>query len=249
MKLLVLLFFVFPLLGFSSYTAKTLKLKDYEEMRILITKYIKRSREKAPQELDGEGLDEAILELQKGLKVLLMRPDTDNINASLILMLQNEIANHRSFMPVFKEVVEDSTKEFKSQKGSIAYQAGLLYLIENAISYLQSINNKDSTEVLMNIKTANLKISKKLASYLVLEMDRGKTLSPSYLAKRVLAKRLKENKQAEERKKAEEEKIKQAQERKKAEEEKAKQAKKNESSEERNLSSEESVEPTVEVEL
>lgn len=234
MRLLAILFFLFPLLS-SSYTAKTLKVKDYEEMRTLITKYIKLSREKAPQELAGDGLEEAILELKKGLKFLLMRPDTDNINSSLILMVQNEIVNHRAFMPVFKEIVEDSVKDFKNQKGSTAYQAGLLYVVENAISYLQSINTKDSTEILMSIKKANLKISKKLASYLVLEMDRGKTADPSYLAQRVLAKRLKENKQAEERKKAEEEKV--------------KQAKEIESSKERHLSSEESVKPTVEVEL
>ena len=246
MKLLAILFFVSPLFGFS-YTAKTLKLKDYEEMRLLVKQYIKRSREKAPENLDGEGLDEAVLELKKGLKVLLMRPDTDNTNASLILMLENEIANHMAFMPVFKEMVEESVKEFKSKKASIAYQAGLLYLIENSISYLQSINSKISTETLNTIKTANLKISKKLANYLVLEMDRGKTANPSYLAKRVLAKRLKENKQAEELKKAEEKKIKQAQQEAKAK--KAKQTKESESVEDRHPSSKEPIKSTVEVEL
>ena len=236
MKFLVSLVFLCPLFC-AGYTAKTLKLKDYEEMRAIVTKYIKLSREKAPQELAGDGLEEAISELKKGLKVLLMRPDTDNMNSSLILMIQNEIVNHRAFMPVFKEVVESSVREFKSGKGSVDYQAGLLYLIENAISYLQSINTAESTGILTNIKKANLKISKKLANYLILEMDRGKTANPSYLARRVLAKRLKENKQAEQRKKATEEEAKQAQEKK---------------SKERQPSSEKSeysVKPTVELEL
>ncbi|MCZ0933421.1 MAG: hypothetical protein OXJ52_09770 [Oligoflexia bacterium] len=245
MRFLAILLFLCPLLC-AGYTAKTLKLKDYEEMRAIVTESIKRSREKAPQQLASDGLEEAILELKKGLKVLLMRPDTDNINSSLILMIQNEIVNHRAFMPVFKEVVESSVKEFKSKKGSVSYQTGLLYLIENAISYLQSINTKESTEILMDVKEANLKISKKLANYLILEMERGKTASPSYLAKRILAKRLKENKQAEERKKAEEKKAKQA------EEEKLKQAQEEKSDKKRQPSSEKpgtSIEPTVEVEL
>ena len=237
MRFLVALLFLFPLLC-AGYTAKTLKLKDYEEMRDIVTKYIKRSREKAPQQLASEGMEEAISELKKGLKVLLMRPDTDNMNSSLILMIQNEIVNHRAFMPVLKEVVESSVQEFKSKKGSVAQQTGLLYLIENAISYLQSINTDESTKILTDIQKASLKISKKLANYLILEMERGKTANPSYLAKRVLVKRFKENRQAEERKKAEEEKVKQA----KTEAS----AKKRQPSSEK---SESSVEPTVEVEL
>ena len=204
-----LLFLLCPLTAFSSYTAKSLKLKDYEEMRTVLKGYIKKSREKAPQESASDGLEEAVLELKKGLKVLFMRPDTDNINFSLVLMIQNEIINHRAFMPVFAEMVKDSVQEFKSKKGSVSHQASLLYLIENAISYLQSINTEQSTKILQSIKTANLKISKKLSNYLILEMDRGKTANPSSLAKRVLAKRFKENRQAEKLKKAKEQKVKQ----------------------------------------
>ena len=204
MKFLLLLFLFFSSSVFGSYTAKSLKTKDYGEMRTILSNYIKKSRQYAPETAeDMAGSDEAVLELKKGLKVLFMRPDTDNINSSLLMIIQNEIANHQAFMPVFKDMVEKSVQEFKSKKGSIAYQASLLYLIENAISYLQSINTKASTETLTNIKQAQLKISKKLSQYLILEMDRGKTANPSYLAKRVLDKRLKENKQAEEKKRKE----------------------------------------------
>ena len=241
MKFLLPFFLLFYTPIYASYTAKSLKIKDYEEMRTLLSQYIKKSREKAPVEAeDLAGSDEAILELKKGLKVLFMRPDTDNINSSLLLIIQNEIGNHQAFMPVFREMVEKSVQEFKSKTGSISYQASLLYLIENAISYLQSINTKESTEILTNIKQAQLKISKKLSNYLILEMDRGKTANPSYLAKRVLVKRLKENKQAEEKAKRIEA------------EEKAKQAQAEAEVKERAPSSEKaksSVKPTVKIEL
>ena len=240
MKFLLLFCLLFYLPIYASYTAKSLKTKDYGEMRTILSKYIKKSREQAPVEDENlAGSYEAVLELKKGLKILFIRPDTDNINSSLLLIIQNEIANHQAFMPVFREMVEVSVQEFKSKTGSISYQASLLYLIENAISYLQSINTKESTEVLTNIKQAKLKISKKLSSYLILEMDRGKTANPSYLAKRVLDKRLKDNKLAEEKK------------RRKAEEE-AKQAQTEESVKKREPSSEQSkpsIKPTVEVEL
>ena len=244
MRFLLFILCLYPLLGVS-YTAKTLKVKDYEEMRAILKGYITRSRAEAPQQMSSDGLEEAVSELKKGLKVLFMRPDADNMISSLLPLIQNEIINHRAFIPVFKEIVEKSISEFKSEKGSVSYQASLLYLIENTISYLQSINTKASTEILRNIKTANLKISKKLANYLILEMGRGKTANPSDLAKRVLSKRLKENKIAEEKKKAKE--------RKEAERQKAKQAQKNANVKTRDPSSnkdtESSNQSTVEVEL
>ena len=209
MRFLLVLLFCLSSFYVSSHTAKTLKLKEYAEMRSIVEGYIKISQEKAPLELVSEGGEEALSVLKKGLKVLLMRPDTDNINSSLLLMLQGEIVNHRDFMPVFAEVVKSSVQEFKSNEAPISQQAGLLYIVENSISYLQSVNTKESTKLLVYIQKANLKISKKLTNYLMLEMDRGKTSNPSYLAKRVLIKRKKENAQAKKRKKEKEEKIKQ----------------------------------------
>ena len=194
MRLFYILFLIFlphSLLGLQeNYNSKMLKTKDYEEMRALLKKHIKKSQTEVSD--IGEDVDSAIWELKKGLKVLLMRPDTDSIKSSLILSLQNEIIKYRSFMGVFREVVEEALSEFKSQTGTVAYQASLLYLIENSVSYLKSINNKDSSAILQSIKTANLKIPKKIFSYLLLEMGRGRTASPSYLAKQILNQRLAE---------------------------------------------------------
>ena len=192
MKLLLIILVLFCQIGLSAvpYNSKVLKTKDYEAMRDILNKYIKNSQVGLSD--TGEGGDEAISILKKGLKVLLMRPDTDAVKSSLILILQNEIIKYRSFMAVLREVIEESTDEFKSKKGSIAYQASLLYLIENSIAYLKSINNKESYAVLKNITNAKLKISKKISNYLLLDMGRGKTASPSYLANEVLEDKQKE---------------------------------------------------------
>ena len=202
-----------------SYNAKILKTKDYEEMREILNRHITSSQSDLTD--GGEDVDSAVSELKKGLKILLMRPDTDAIKSSLILTVQNEIIKYRSFMAVFGEVVKTAIDEFKSKKGSVAYQASLLYLIENSLSYLDSINNKESNKILKSIKKAKLKTGKKVFNYLLLEMGRGKTASPSYLAGQILKKRVKEAR----RQKAKAEKAKQKALKKKAENKKKKQKK------------------------
>ena len=77
-------------------------------------------------------------------------------------------------MSVFQEVLKETLKELKSKKGSVAYQASLIYLVENSLSYLQSINNKESDTILKMIKISKIKISKEILSYFLLEMGRGK---------------------------------------------------------------------------
>ena len=198
--LLITLLLLFPCgLFATAYNAKVLKTKDYEKMRELLNKHITNSQNLLPDK--GEEVEESVSELKKGLKTLLMRPDADAIKTSLILILQNEIIKYRSFMAVLQEVTEEAIDEFKSKKGSVAYQASLLYLIENSLSYLQSINNKESTAILKKIKKAQLKISKKIFNYLILEMGRGRTASPSYLAGQILKVRAKELRKALEKEK------------------------------------------------
>ena len=191
-----LLVFLLPCLAFGltfglafglnspNYTAKQLKTKDYEEMRSLVKQVILQARAKAPTEELLTGHEDAIEELKKGLILVLMRPDTDNVIEPLIVSLQSEIMNFRSFLPVFSEVIDSSTRQFGT--GSLAEQASWLYVIENSLAYLQSLDDPVSIGIIKKIQDANLKISKKLASYLMMEMGRGKTASPSYLAKRIL---------------------------------------------------------------
>ena len=175
------------------YNSKILRTKDYENMRDLLNTYIKRSRTQASENPE-EDSDEALAELKKALKILLMRPDDDSMTSRLILIPQNEIIKYRSFMSVLKEVITQGIHDFKAKKGSIAYQTSLIYLLENSLSYLQSINNKESTVLLKNIEKAKLRISKTVSNYLLLEMGRGESASPSTLAKRILNKRQQQQK-------------------------------------------------------
>lgn len=153
-------------------------------MRAILDEHIKNSKTMVSDE--GEGSEEALEELKKALKVLLMKPDRRMPKAPLFLSLQNEIIQYESFMKVLHDLTKETIQDFKSKKGSTAYQASLLYVLENTLSYLQAISNKESGLILTTIKEAKLKTPEEVENYLLMEMERGKTASPSYLAGRIL---------------------------------------------------------------
>ena len=158
-------------------------------MKVLLQKHIKQSREEVSNEDAAIGVDSAVQHLKKSLKIILMRPDTDHVLTSLLLVLQNEIMNYRSFFAVFDEVVEEAVNEFQSAKGNPSHQASLVYVLENSITQLKSANNPESAKALQRIANAKLKITRKTANYFILEMNRGKPISPSYTARAVLKNR------------------------------------------------------------
>ena len=173
----------------TDHSSKSLSLKDYSQMRSFIQNRIRESKENLSEEDPTAGIDEAVEHLKESLRLVLMKPDRDHKSPSLILMLQNEIMNYRSFDVAFREVVEEAVQDFKSSKNNPEHQVNLLYVLENSMAHLKSINNTESTKALEKIASGNLTISKKMLNYLYLEMGRGKPLSPSSTAKLILKKR------------------------------------------------------------
>lgn len=170
-------------LSAGQYNSKILRSKNYTEMRKLIRTYIKQSQ----SSLSEYGKDAAVFALKTGLKILFMRPDMDDgVKLALLPMIRDEIIQYNPFISVLQDIVEEAITGLKSKNEDIAQQASQLYVIENALSYLQAVETKESNAVLRQIQKAKIKLSKKLLSYLLLEMGRGKTASPSSLARRIL---------------------------------------------------------------
>ena len=184
------------------YSSKSLSLKDYYEMKTLIQNRIKTSKESLSPEDPTVGVDDVVENLKKSLKLVLMKPDRDHKNSSLILMLQNEIMNYRSFYVTFRELVEEAVVNFKSSGKNVEHQISMLYILENSMAHLKSANNPESTKALEKIANGKLKISTQMVNYLVLEMGRAKPISPSYLAKIILKDRKIEKRAEELRNKA-----------------------------------------------
>jgi len=178
----------------TDYSSKKLSLKDFHEMKTLVRERIRVSKQHLSPEEPSVGVDEAVESLKESLELVLMRPDRDHQNYTLILMLQNEIMNYRSFDETFRQLVEESVSKFKASSRNISRQTDMLYVLENSLAYLKSANNTESTKALRAIANANLKISKKMVSHLFLEIGRAKPISPSYNAKLILKQRKKMNK-------------------------------------------------------
>ena len=184
--IILALFFSSAALSSYRYSPKSLKMKDYEEMREILQGFIKSSQAEAKN-----GKEEAAQELKIGLKVLFMRPDIDSINNSLIPIIQQEVIKYQPFASLLRGVAEEALSAFPAHKNSPEKQAAQLYIIENSIAYLQSGDNTENNTVLKKIASADLSISDSLSSWLILEMGRGKTASPSDLARKILKERKK----------------------------------------------------------
>ena len=190
----------------TDYSSEKLKLLDYTQMKTLIQNRIQEAKSKLSPENPTIGVDEAVEHLKTSLNIVLMKPDLDHKGPSLILILQNEIMNYRSFDVTFRELVEKAVRNFQSSEKNLEYQVSQLYVLENSLAHLKSINNSESTKALQKIASGKLKPSKKMISYLLLNMGRGEPISPSYTAKVLLKNRSKTKKAEDMRKKAFEEK-------------------------------------------
>ena len=191
-----------------NYSSQNLSLKDFYEMRQLVQELILQSKSHLSPDDPTIGVDETVEQLKASLKIVLMKPDRDHQSSSLILILQNEIMNYRSFDAVFTELVTEAVQEFQSSKRNPKKQISLLYVLENSIAHLKSNNTPESTQALQILKRGNLKISKTMTEHLLLNMGREKPISPSFVAKQVLKERLTAQKTEQRTAKQRKEKIK-----------------------------------------
>ena len=157
-------------------SSKTLQLIEFEEMRDRLNTHIAKSQTYLSDE--GEDADSALEELKKALTLLLMKPSANEPQTPLLRLIQNEVIKYRSFLSVLRECIQTAISDFQAGADSPQQQANQIYILENTISYLQSINNEESNAILKDIRTAKLKISDELSGYLLMEMGRGKNRQP-----------------------------------------------------------------------
>lgn len=185
-----------------------LKLKDYGEMRALISTFIqkakKASKEQGDSQEESEDTTEEILfHLKEGLKILFTRPDSHRIRQSLLPLLEQEIMLHRPFLRVLRGMVAQQIAVLKSKESTHVSQANALFFLENAMAYAQGvpISSKKADSIFLDIKEAKIKISKELKNYLVLTAERGERKSPSSMANKFLKMRWKKRAEWEKEKK------------------------------------------------
>ena len=156
---------------------------EYEERAEAAQKQIAAARKAASETA-------ALNALQKGLVFVLAHP-TDGTNSSLISLFKAERAALAPFWKLFYDITQDSLKSVQSSSLSPAQRASHLFIIENVLTYIQGLSDKEESfnKVLQLTAEAKLKIPSEIHSQRLMDIGKGKTLSPSVRAARLLKKR------------------------------------------------------------
>ena len=194
-------FFFLVILTTSSYgyNYRQLITKDYEDMQGILRSYVKKSQAQAKLD-DGDYLG-AKKELQKGLEVLFMRPNPDNLQQSLITILQNEAIKYEPFLNFLERITKNSLQTLKNDKVNSGKKGSHFLILENITEYLAHNKQKFSEDILGQIAKARVKTPKSIQAYRALEGGKVVKLPPSTSARKILKERKKARKKLEEKKK------------------------------------------------
>lgn len=194
-RFLLSFFCLFSFFSFS-YNSQNLRVKDYEQMKSLVSKHIKESRSHESLDSDNNitnSQTEALDTLTKALAIVLMRPDTDNFMNFLLSPLVEEINNYKSFILVLSDFVEKSAQQFKASSKADE-QTNLFYILENSMRYAKTFPDPIADSIFKTIEVSRIKTSKSLKSYLFLNIGKTVERHPYLTAKRILKARLKDRK-------------------------------------------------------
>lgn len=174
-------------------TAQSLKynelmIKDYDEMNKEVQAHLKRARAVGSNSSDENVNDEEAVEhCREALKVILSRPNSDNMVAKLSPEIRRELVGYNAFERVVAGLAGEAVRAVKNEKAPAALQATSLFLLENLLSEIRPEipNNDGLRRVVEKIAEADVEISKDVKKDMKL---RGmfKALDPSKLAKDIL---------------------------------------------------------------
>lgn len=166
-----------------NYNYTTLIFKDYPDLKPLIRNAVKESRRfKYPK--DGE---KAISPLKKSLKMVLSRPDDDNLVSKLNTELVSDLEN----MGVFNDVIDDMLKEAKDEVYNKALnpkvRATALIMMNNLLLMIRplSLDNTALAKSICKLADEDMKIPKEIVKNSELT-TMLKEPSPTNLAKKIM---------------------------------------------------------------
>jgi len=187
------LFIQFPILFVSllytsqtlavNYNYTTLIFKDYPDLKPLVRNAVRESRRfKYPR--DGE---KAVTPLKKSLKMVLSRPDDDN----LVSKLSSELISDMENMGVFEEVISDLITEGKESVYSKALnpkvRATSLIMMNNLLMLVRplTLDNVKLAKSVCKLADDEIKIPKEVLKNTELT-TMLKEPSPTNLAKKIM---------------------------------------------------------------
>ncbi len=145
-----------------------LQILDYDEMLIRVRDHITKAHSKIaggefdPEIEEGDPMQdrEAVEELRNALKLVLSRPNTDNMVAKLIPEVRKELMNFNAYEDTLSSVTGEALDLFQRGKLPTVYLSTQLFVIENVMSEIQpdARRKAEYREILVKIRDANIKI-------------------------------------------------------------------------------------------
>lgn len=182
---LVMTFLTITTAQAANYKYNELLIKDYDDMVSLVHNLIKKGQKAESAEGDDEETNnsEAIEAHREALKLILSRPDSDNMTAKLMPEVRRELVNMSAYENSIASIAAEAIGNVKNDKGSTSVQSTSLFILENILGQIRPElpNNPELRKVVESIRDAKLKIS---ADVLKDRKIRGmfKTRNPSEIA-------------------------------------------------------------------
>lgn len=172
-----------------------LQVKDLDDMMKIVNESIRKSKQLAIQaqkdnpDDDSEDLDaEAVAELKEAVKLVLSRPNKDNLLSNLMMPLRRELQQYEAYEAVMTQVVDIGIKGVTDTSLNAAQKATMHFVLTNAISEMKpEIGQKPAfRQAVERIRDSKLEISPDVKRDLKMT-SMYELKSPSEVAKNVLA--------------------------------------------------------------
>ncbi len=166
-----------------SYNYTTLIFKDYPDLKPLVSNALRESRRfKYPQ--DG---DKAISPLKKSLKMILSRPDSDNLVSKLSPELIQDLESMDVFTNIVQDLISEGQEEVMNEALNPKVRATSLIMLNNLLLLIRprTLDEIPLAESVCKLADKDLKIPKDILknTELTTMLKEG---SPTNLAKKIM---------------------------------------------------------------
>lgn len=176
------------------YKYSELELKNYDDMRKMVQERVKKASEidaNNQQMAEDEGRlnydeTESILHLEDALKLILSRPNKDNMIEKLLPDVRGQLNNYGAYYDSLNNIVIEAINGV-SQKIPVVYKSTYIFILENIMSEHRPYIKKENEvkKIFMQIRDAKIEVPNDV------RLDRKlrsmfKSQSPSKTASEVL---------------------------------------------------------------
>ncbi len=144
-----------------TYSYRSLIIKDYDEMRQMVLTRIKKAKVLSDGTGDDSEKDAGALEhLRDAMKLILSRPDNDNMVAKLTPEVKRELAGFSAYADTISSLAAESLGLVKNKNTTVTQQSTALFILENIIREVrpEAATNPDLRAVLERIVDADVSI-------------------------------------------------------------------------------------------